>query len=85
LASDNQATINDDSITDNITKSITINSTQIIVLTQMQENPKTSATYLANMLGIADRNVKNHIKTLKQARLLEIIGSPKGGYWRVNL
>ncbi|MCL2819542.1 MAG: winged helix-turn-helix transcriptional regulator [Oscillospiraceae bacterium] len=50
----------------------------------MRENPKISAADLAKMLGIAERNVKNHIKTLKLAGLLERVGLPKGGYWDVS-
>jgi len=50
----------------------------------MKKNPKTSASDLAKTLGIADRNVKNHIKTLKEAGFIERVGSPKGGYWVVS-
>ena len=74
----------DDGITINITKNITINDIQKKILAQMQINPKTTAKDLAKTLGITDRNVKNHIKSLKQADLIERIGSPKGGHWIVN-
>ena len=76
--------ISDDSITINITENITINETQKEILLQMQKNPKVTARNLSEILGIADRNVKNHIKSLKQARLIERIGSAKGGHWIVK-
>ena len=77
--------IGDGSITNSITNSIiediTLNDTQKTILVQMQENPKTSTKDLAEILGIADRNVKNHIKFLKQGGFIERVGSPKGGHW----
>jgi ATP-dependent DNA helicase RecG len=74
----------DDSITENITDSITVNEMQKTIMSQMQKNPKITAKMLAEILGIADRNVKNHLKSLKQARLIERIGSAKGGHWVVK-
>jgi len=71
-------------ITENITINITINKVQNEILAQMQKNPKVTAKRLSEILGIADRNVKNHIKSLKQAGLIERVGSAKGGHWVVK-
>ena len=76
--------IGDGGITINITENITINEVQKEILAQMQKNPKVTAKSLSEILGIADRNVKNHIKSLKQAGLIECIGSAKGGRWVVK-
>jgi len=73
-----------ENITINVTNSITVNDMQKAIISQMQKNPKVTTKMLAEILGIADRNVKNHIKTLKQSRLIEREGSAKGGYWVVN-
>ena len=78
---DGKKVISDDSITINITNNITINEVQKEILAQMRGNPKITAKILSEMLGIAERNVKNHIKTLKQAELIERVGSAKGGHW----
>ena len=83
-SSDKHIVIGDNGITESITKNITISDSQKIILAQMKKNPKTSASDLAKTLGIADRNVKNHIKNLKEAGFLERVGSPKGGYWVVS-
>ena len=50
----------------------------------MKENPKVTIKDLAPTLGIADRNVKNHIRLLKQADPIERVGSPKCGHWVVK-
>ena len=74
----------DGGITINITNNITINDTQKKILAQMQANPKITTKDLAKTLGIADRNVKNHIKFLKEAGLIERVGSPKSGHWVIK-
>ena len=76
--------IGDGGITINITNNITINDAQKKILAQMQANPKITTKDLAKTLGIADRNVKNHIKILKEAGLIERAGSPKSGHWIVK-
>jgi ATP-dependent DNA helicase RecG len=73
-----------ESITINVTENIPINGMKKNIMSQMQKNPKITAKLLAEKLGIADRNVKNHIKALKQAGLINREGSTKGGYWVVN-
>ncbi|MDR1687787.1 MAG: putative DNA binding domain-containing protein [Clostridiales bacterium] len=71
-------------ITNNITNSITINESQKAILAQMSKDNTITVKKLAEILGIAERNVKTHIKVLKQAALIERKGSPKGGYWVVK-
>jgi ATP-dependent DNA helicase RecG len=73
-----------ESITENITESITVNKTQKMILVQMLKTPRITAKTLAEILGIADRNVKNHIKSLKQAGIIERVGPDNGGHWIVK-
>jgi ATP-dependent DNA helicase RecG len=81
-------TVNDENITESITESITENiaenETQRIILAQMKKNPKITSKSLAETLGIAERNVKNHIKALKQSELIERVGPDRGGHWKVR-
>ena len=72
-----------ENITENITDSITVNEMQKSIMLQMQNDPKITAKKLAESLGIAERNVKNHIKALKEAGIVVREGSAKGGYWVV--
>ena len=74
----------DADITKNITTSITINNIQKRIIAAMTENPKVTIKALSVELGVADRNIKSHIKTLKDAGLVERIGANKNGYWAVK-
>jgi len=71
-------------ITDRITNGITINDSQKEILAHMLKDQKITVKKLAEVLGIAERNIKSHIKILKQAGLIERKGSAKGGYWVVK-
>ena len=73
-----------ENITINVTDGIPVNEMQKTIILHMRKNPKITIKMLAEILGIADRNVKSHIKTLKQAGLIEREGSAKGGYWVVK-
>ena len=64
-----------ENITINFTDSITLNEIQKAIIAQMRDNPKITTKMLAEIFGIADRNVKNHVKTLKQVGLIEREGS----------
>jgi ATP-dependent DNA helicase RecG len=78
----------DVAITKSITKSITktdgLNEAQERIISLMSANPNVTAKTLAVELGIAERNVKNHIKALKDIGMIERIGAARGGHWRVR-
>ena len=73
----------DASIGENIGDSIGENDTQKRILAIMKQKPKVSAKAIASEIGIAPRNVEANIKFLKQAGLIERVGSAKGGHWVV--
>ena len=50
----------------------------------MRSNPKVSAKAISEEIGISPRNIEVNIKNLKQAGLIERIGSAKGGRWVVK-
>jgi ATP-dependent DNA helicase RecG len=76
-------------ITTNITTSITTNNaasnganeTRRRVIAIMSANPNATVKTIAAELGIAERNVKNHIKALKDAGTIERVGATKNGHW----
>jgi ATP-dependent DNA helicase RecG len=76
--------ISDGNIGDRIGGNIGINETQRQIISKMSENPKIRAKAIAAEIGIAPRNVEANIKSLKQAGLIERVGSAKGGYWVVK-
>ena len=73
----------DTNIGENIGDSIGENDKQKRILAIMKQKPKVSAKAIASEIGIAPRNVEANIKSLKQAGLIERVGSAKGGHWVV--
>jgi ATP-dependent DNA helicase RecG len=59
-------------------------STQKLILQMMFENPKVSAKSISETIGLSLSGVEKSIKSLKDAGLIERIGSAKGGHWVVN-
>jgi ATP-dependent DNA helicase RecG len=78
----------DVAITKGITKGITKNNvgheTQKKILSIMAANPTVTIKALSTELGIADRNIKNHIKVLKDTGLVKRVGAANGGLWVVQ-
>ena len=54
------------------------------IVEAMAEDPGISAERLSEKLDIGDRNVKKHIKLLKEAGILERVGATKNGKWIVK-
>jgi ATP-dependent DNA helicase RecG len=50
----------------------------------MQANPKISAKTIAEDVGIAPRNVQNHIQSLKAIGMVKRNGPAKGGRWVIK-
>src|SRR5258708_4529901 len=53
------------------------------ILEILQETPKISITEIAEKIGISTTAVENIITKLKKRDLIERVGSPKAGYWKV--
>jgi len=56
-----------------------------LVLEQIKENNKISATELATKLNLSSRQCERIIASLKAKGLLIRVGSAKTGYWIVKL
>lgn len=50
----------------------------------LKKDSSASAIAIANLLGISDRMVRKHIASLKNAGIIQRIGSNKNGYWVVK-
>jgi ATP-dependent DNA helicase RecG len=61
------------------------NKTQSIILEIMRKYPAVSAKAIADEIGLSARGVEKSIRELKNAGLLERVGSAKGGHWVVKL
>lgn len=53
------------------------------ILQHLKQNPKANYGGLAENIGCSTATIKRHIQELKQAGLIERIGSDKTGYWRL--
>ena len=60
-----------------------INGVQLKIIALMRENPRVSASQIANSVGIAQRNIQKHISILKDNGVIKRVGSAKTGYWEV--
>ena len=67
--------------TDKVTDKVTDN--QKIIIESIIRNNKITTIQLAEKIGISQRKVKDNINKLKAKGLLQRIGPPKGGYWKV--
>ena len=74
-----------DDIADSIAGSETVNGAQARIISLMRAQPCISANQIAQKIGIAQRNVQVHIKSLKDRGLIRREGAAFGGHWIVNL
>ena len=51
---------------------------------ELCKNANATNKDLAEKLGVTDRAIRKQIKTLKEAGLIERIGSDRSGYWKIN-
>jgi len=54
------------------------------ILDMMREDQAVTAAQLANRLGISVRKTEDNIRKLREKGLIERIGPPRGGYWRLR-
>jgi ATP-dependent DNA helicase RecG len=62
----------------------TLNETQNELLKLMIENPQITANQISDKLDINERNVKKNIKALKDADLIDRVGTTRTGHWIVK-
>ena len=50
----------------------------------LKNNPYASAVELAEVVGVSSRSIKTHFLILKENKLIEYVGSKKGGHWIIK-
>ncbi|WP_290381093.1 winged helix-turn-helix domain-containing protein, partial [uncultured Muribaculum sp.] len=58
-------------------------STREKLIDLIKENPKITRASLSKKLGISSSNVQFHIERLKSDGIIERIGSPRSGQWKL--
>lgn len=62
-----------------------LSASSLKILEALIENPRLTALELTEKADIKERMVRNHLLSLKEAGVIERIGSSKKGYWKINL
>jgi ATP-dependent DNA helicase RecG len=73
-----------DNIVENIVEKALLTNAQSRIVKMISDNPRITTKALAEEIGIAQRNVQVHIKTLREMGLVERVGAAKGGHWVVK-
>lgn len=74
-----------ESIAENIVENIVENLSAMrgSIVKIIWKNPRATAQSISKEVGIAPRNVQEHLKYLQEAGILRRIGPDKGGHWEV--
>ena len=70
-----------ESIAENIVENLSAMRGSIVKI--IWKNPRATAQSISKEVGIAPRNVQEHLKYLQEAGILRRIGPDKGGHWEV--
>ena len=49
----------------------------------LRANPKATAEKMAGALGVTDKTIKRHLKTLREQGRIRRVGSDKTGHWEI--
>ena len=69
------------SIVENIVEKLPTMRGKIVKI--LWTNPSASASSIAKEIGIAQRNVQEHLKQLRAEGIIRRIGPAKGGHWEI--
>ena len=61
-----------------------VNETQQRIMMLMRDTPNITAQRIADTIGISKRRVESNIRAMKNAGLIERVGSDKSGHWLVR-
>ena len=65
-------------------ETVNLNSTQKRIVKIMKGNPEITIAKLSDAIGIGNSGIKKNIAKLKEAGVIERLGSDKTGRWKVN-
>ena len=67
----------------NVPANVPVNELSDKILTMVRANPKVTAQKMALALGVADKTIKRHLKTLGEQGRIQRVGSDKSGHWEI--
>ena len=71
------------SVPANVLVNVPVNTVSDKILILLRANPKATAQKLAQAVGVSDKTIKRHLKTLREQGRLQRVGSDKAGHWVV--
>ena len=72
---------NSEKVGEKVGEKLTENQHKIISLIKKDE--KVSIVEISHRIGMAEKNVENNLRKLKEKKLIERVGPDKGGYWKI--
>ena len=69
-------------VTQKVAVKVTVNQQKII--DAIKENPYVTQEQLADIVGIARKNIIINMKKLQENGLIKRIGADKNGHWQIN-
>ncbi|MDY4255193.1 MAG: ATP-binding protein [Oscillospiraceae bacterium] len=64
---------------------VEVDDKELTVLNHLCDDPGSSYVQIAKKTGLSEKTIYVKIKSLKEKRLIERVGSDRNGYWKVNL
>ena len=66
------------------TKKTNISTKESVIISLIKENPKITTNEIAIKTGVSLRTIKNAIKVLSNAKVIERVDGKRYGYWKIN-
>jgi Fic family protein len=82
VATESRETLSDD-VPVNVPVNVPVSGISEKILVMVRANPKATAGKMAVALGVTDKTIKRHLKTLREQGRLRRVGSDKAGHWEV--
>ena len=61
-----------------------LNKSQIAIIKSLRNNPNINIVELVIEIGLWHSAIHNNLNKMQKMSIIELIGSRKKGYWRVN-
>jgi len=77
------ATESRETVREDVPANVPANNISDKILILVRANPNTTAQKMALALGVAEKTIKRHLKSLRKQGRLKRVGSDKAGHWEV--
>ena len=71
-------------VKDGVKDGVILSLNQKNILKKIKEKPDITAEKLSEIIGINKRNIEKNLSKLSNLKIIERVGSDKGGYWKIR-